>query len=104
MRRNRVSISVLGVAAGLAAVLSFQTDAYAAAKVKSHSNTNNNRAFNSACSSAGGKVDIAEGRSTCVLPSIAVKGEGVPHRLRAACIKDGGKVAEENGTTTCDGG
>jgi hypothetical protein len=43
----------------------------------------------------------AASSSLCVLPSIAAKGEGVPDSLRVACVKDGGKVSQQNGATTC---
>ena len=103
MRDSRASVLALGIAVCLTAALACQTAADAAAKVRSHSNINNNRTFNSACANAGGKVSITNSQSVCVLPSIAVKGEGVPDSLRDACVKDGGKISQQNGATTCVG-
>jgi hypothetical protein len=103
MRDSRASVLAFSAAVCLSAALACHSAAVAAAKVKSHSNTNNNRIFDSACSSGGGKVSITDSQSVCVLPSIAVKGEGVPDRLLEACVKDGGKVGQNNGATTCVG-
>lgn len=103
MRDSRASRLALAAAVCLTAAFDCQSAAFAAAKVKSHSNTNNNRIFNSACSSAGGVITIANSQSICVLASGAGNGEPVLGRLLQACGKDGGKLSQKNGTTTCVG-
>jgi hypothetical protein len=91
----RVAVVCFVAALGLAPASS-----EAAAKVKSHSNTNNNR-FSDQCTSLGGKaVDGAGGTTTCTLPPA---GPASPN-LTAACAQDGGKLVQQGGAWVCKSG
>jgi hypothetical protein len=71
--------------------------AEAAAKVKSHSNTNNNR-FAQSCVSGGGKVGGTDAAPTCAIPKLDASAK---ESLRAACVKDGGLPTEAGGGMSC---
>jgi hypothetical protein len=90
--------------AALVALAAGQT--FAAAKVKSHSNTNNNRAFNDGCLKAGGKVEANDNQSVCklVMPAL-IRSRPTPAStaLSDACAKDGGAINVDDGVATCIG-
>jgi hypothetical protein len=69
----------------------------AAARVKSHSNTNNNR-FAQQCAGGGGKVGGASDAPTCTIPKLDASSK---ESLRAACVKDGGQLSDTAGGVTC---
>jgi hypothetical protein len=80
--------------------------AFAAAKIKSHSNVNNNRAFNDGCVKAGGHVEITDNQSVCklVMPAL-IRSRPTPasKALSDACAKDGGAITVDDGVATCVG-
>jgi hypothetical protein len=72
---------------------------HAAAKVKSHSNTNNNR-FAQQCLSGAGVLVSTGGSSVCSLPKNATAAGAA--ELKAACTADGGKPVTTGGAIHCD--
>lgn len=96
---SRVALLALSCVAALSTAA---PQALAAAKVKSHSNTNNNRAFATACTQAGGAADTTGGTPTCRLPQ-TTKSAAIPADLANACVKDGGQAVTQNGAVVCKG-